>query len=229
MKPLAKRKMKKVLILLIIVFALMVMSYPGYSVYMAIRNNGGFGRFFDFSLFLGLFFGGLASLATLYFAFFFAERGKKAAAAIFATPWLVGGMFAMLSGIQGTAISGWSDWWMIPFWVSAGALGVIVYLFAWFSMKWKNNTLFVLGLIFTFTAVATVVGDTVMSIVRFSEFLTVNAEFFLLPAAEIAGAVLLGLTIALGVKRDDREPLFENASMFPELDAYRKSLRKERA
>ena len=47
--------------------------------------------------------------------------------------------------------------------------------------------------------------------------------------AEIAAFVLIGLAICFGVKRDDREPLSSNASMFPELDAYRKSLRKERA
>ena len=79
MKPLAKRKMKKILILLIIAFALIVMSYPGYCVYLAIRYNSGFGGIFDVGLYLGLFFGSLAALATLYFAFFFAERGKKAA------------------------------------------------------------------------------------------------------------------------------------------------------
>lgn len=227
MNPLAKRKMKKVLILLIISFALTVMAYLGMSIYESIRDKIAFGRVFRFDFFLELFFGTAAALTTLYFAIRFAEKGKKAVAAIFATPWLVAGLYVMLSGIQGVIGAGWRNWWLLPEYLSVGALSVIVYLFAWFSMKWKNNVLFILALIFTFMGVATVIGDTVQDVVRMSDY--IRAGMFLLPAAMIAAFVLIGLTISFGVKRDDREPLYSNASMFPELDAYRKSLRKERA
>lgn len=227
MKPLAKRKMKKVLILLIITFALIAVSYPGYAGYLAIRSHSSFGSYFDVGMYLAIFFGSIAVLATLYFAFFFAERGRKAAAAVFATPWLVFGLYVLLSGIQGVIGAYWRNWWLLPEYLSVGALGVIVYLFAWFSMKWKNNVLFIMALIFTFMGAATVIGDTVQEVIRSHDYIA--AETFLIPSAEIAAFVLIGLAICFGVKRDDREPLYSNASMFPELDAYRKSLRKERA
>ena len=226
MNPLAKRKMKKVLILLIISFALTVMAYLGMSIYESIRDKIAFGRIFRFDFFLELFFGTAAALTTLYFAIRFAEKGKKAVAAIFATPWLVAGLFMIVYGFHLVFVARSLVWWWLPVYVFAGALGVIVYLYAWFSMKWRNNVLFILALVFTFTAVAAVIGQVVYTIVRLSG--RVSLEGLQLPAAAIAALVLLGLAIAFGVKRDDREPKFDNPSMFPELDAYRKSLRKER-
>ena len=40
--------------------------------------------------------------------------------------------------------------------------------------------------------------------------------------------LLLFSLCSMGVSSQQRQPKFDNPSMFPELDAYRKSLRKER-
>lgn len=181
----------------------------------------------------------LLGLAALWFALRFAEKGKKLGAvlcascfALLALPLAVVRLWAHIDIVR--SCFDWQSMAGVVGYVAAALLIIAFYAYAYTAHRAKSRKL---ALAVLALGALTVIGlgvrnvMPILAVMKRSDILTGDASlaFILLNAGRLLLWLFAAAAIVLGVRRsDDRAPAAE-PSMFPALDAYRVSLRKERA